>query len=117
MRSALDEGTLEHVRSRCCGARRLDASATTHDCSWQNETSTGRLVGDRKPTIKPYSLEWDTRLRRPGLGDSAGKSEGKQLSSFHLHKQSFDKNSMTFASRCGGNLEHRRPCPTLGPRR
>jgi hypothetical protein len=27
------------------------------------------------------------------------------------------KNSMTFASRCGGNLEHERPCPTLGPRR
>jgi hypothetical protein len=27
------------------------------------------------------------------------------------------KNSMTFASRCGGNLEHERPCPTLVQRR
>ena len=38
------------------------------------------------------------RLRRRGLGDSAGKTEGKQLSSFHLHKQSLDKNSMTFVT-------------------
>jgi hypothetical protein len=44
-------------------------------------------------------LEWDTRLRRRGQGDSAGKSEGKQLSSFHLHKQRFDRNSLQCSQR------------------
>ena len=46
-----------------------------------------------KADNKALQFEWDTRLRRRGQGDSAGKSEGKQLSSFHLHKQRFDMNS------------------------